>query len=176
LDFIGRRLCAKKALEKLGVNEFPILMANDRSPIWPEGIAGTISHTDGYCGVAVASKRDTESLGLDIECIERLKPECYYLICTDREQSRIKHLQIEEQKRLAALMFSAKECFYKCQYFINKCWAGFHEAEIFANINNNQGEFEIVLLNDIGKYFKKNSTLKGRFLFSKGYVITGLTI
>ncbi len=48
------RHLGRLALAELGQATGPILNHPDRSPRWPAGILGAISHTDGWCGVAVA--------------------------------------------------------------------------------------------------------------------------
>lgn len=176
-DFKSGRFCAKKALAKLGIERFPIKMANDRSPIWPDGIVGSIAHTQGYCGVAVAVKENAKSLGLDMECVDRLKSSCRHLVCTEDEIAAINARPENIQDKLAAFIFSAKECFYKCQFTINRCWAGFHDVKISLDIDiNNEGYFEIILLKDIGCYFTKGSSFKGKYIFNQRYVLTGMTI
>ncbi|MGR3317684.1 MAG: 4'-phosphopantetheinyl transferase family protein [Candidatus Anammoxibacter sp.] len=176
LDFTVGRLCARKALAKLGIDKFPIKMAKDRSPVWPAEIVGSISHTKGFCGVAVALKKNAESVGLDVECLDRLSDKCWYLICTDSEISWIKSLPENRQQDIATLIFSAKECFYKCQYIINKCWVGFHDAEISVNPDLTEGEFEIRLLKDISNGFSKKTSFKGKYIFKDEFVFSGMTI
>src|SRR5437763_335927 len=61
-EFATGRVCARQALERLGVAVGPLLPHPDRSPAWPPGIVGSISHTDGYCAVAVAEA--TRALGI----------------------------------------------------------------------------------------------------------------
>ena len=175
-DFTVGRLCARKALARLGIDKFPIKMAKDRSPVWPDEAVGSISHTKGFCGVAVALKKETRSLGLDVECLDRLSDKCWYLICTDNEIAWIKSLPKERQKDIATLVFSAKECFYKCQHIINKCWVGFHDAEIFVNPELNEGEFEIRLLKEVSYSFPKKSSFKGKYIFKDGFVFSGMTL
>ncbi len=175
-DFTGGRICARKALAKLGINKFPVLMTKDRAPVWPNEIAGSISHTHGYCGVAIVSKERAKSIGLDIERISRVKKECRPYICTDNEIATLSRLPEKEQNMMVALTFSAKECFYKCQYAIDKKWAGFMDAEIFADVNKSESEFEIRLVADIGPSFQKNASFKGKYIFNNDYVLTGMII
>ena len=53
-EFKAGRLIAKTLLKEMGIQHFPLRMDNKRMPLWPSGICGSISHTEGYCGVAVA--------------------------------------------------------------------------------------------------------------------------
>jgi len=41
-DFSTGRYCAIKALEQLGIQDAIIPIGEDRAPIWPEGIVGSI--------------------------------------------------------------------------------------------------------------------------------------
>ena len=45
-DFATGRYCAMKALEQFGIQDAIIPIGEDRAPIWPEGIVGSISHCD----------------------------------------------------------------------------------------------------------------------------------
>lgn len=173
-EFIAGRLCARQALAKLGIFNFPIIMGKDRLPIWPPNIIGSISHTRGLCGVAVAYKNKVMNIGLDMECIGRLKRDCWHLVCTANEQSWIEAQPLDSQGRLAAMIFSAKECFYKCQYLITKKWIGFHDAEVLVNLDGS--EFEMRLLGDISDVFKRDAVFIGRYLFHQSYVLTGITL
>lgn len=175
-DFIAGRICARKALARLGIDRFPIIMSNDRSPVWPSEIAGSISHTQGFCGVAVVLKKNVKSIGLDVECIDRLNDRCWHLVCTDSELSWIRSIPKERQKDIVSLTFSAKECFYKCQYAVNKCWVGFHDATISVDHNLNKGEYEIRLLKDISACFLKGTLFKGQYIFKDGFVFSGMTL
>jgi len=86
-EFIAGRLCARRALSEIGIEGFPLLKGKGRAPIWPLGIVGSISHCQGYCGVAVAQKTDIESLGLDVECVEQVSMDTWKHFCNQQELS-----------------------------------------------------------------------------------------
>ena len=177
IDFANGRICAKKALARTGINKFPLTMSKDRSPIWPDNIVGSISHTKGYCGVAIALKKDAKSIGLDIECDNRLSKKCWYLTCTKEELRQIESLPDDMQNTLATLIFSAKECFYKCQYPISKSWSGFHDAILRTDLALEDGKFEIELQNEISANgLKKGDLFDGRYIFKNGFVFSGITL
>jgi 4'-phosphopantetheinyl transferase EntD len=173
-EFIAGRLCARRALAQLAIRDFPILMAMDRSPIWPPGIVGSISHAEGYCGVALARKTEIESVGFDAECVDGLNWDCWEQICTPKELSWIHSLPHKDQQRFVALIFSAKECFYKCQLTASKRWMNFHDITI--SVNPNIAEFETRFMVDTGHFFAKRSCHKGKFFFRGSYVFTGMTL
>lgn len=172
LEFTAGRLCARKALMQLGIENFPLLVGNDREPIWPAGIIGSISHTEGYCAVAVARKCPIETLGLDVELIWGLNRDCRRQICTQSELAWVESLPSDKKQANVALLFSAKECLYKCQYPISRTWLDFQDVAI--TINPDRGEFNATLLVNISGFFKRGTYFSGKYLFRHGYVLTGM--
>src|SRR5258708_8108427 len=53
-EFTAGRNCARRALAQLGYPDFALLAGSHGQPLWPPGIAGSITHCDDYCAVAVA--------------------------------------------------------------------------------------------------------------------------
>ncbi|RQP26338.1 4'-phosphopantetheinyl transferase family protein [Piscinibacter terrae] len=112
----GRR-CAAELLSALGSSVTEVGVAADRSPVWPPGFVGSITHKDTILGVAVAKASAVGAVGIDIERV--LSPkladdvESVCLIARERELGR--RLGIE-RCLFATLCFSAKESLYKCLY------------------------------------------------------------
>jgi 4'-phosphopantetheinyl transferase EntD len=73
-DFRAGRACARQALTRLGLAPAPLLRRPDRSPAWPSGAVGSISHCPGFCAAAVASAARYGALGLDVEAAGRARP------------------------------------------------------------------------------------------------------
>ena len=89
-------------------------MAADRSPIWPEGIAGSISHSEELCLAAVGWKRDVAAIGIDIEPDTELPAELIPEIAFGAE---LEWLRAQPSPGQAARrLFGIKESVYKCQY------------------------------------------------------------
>lgn len=173
-EFIAGRICARRALEKFGTKNFPLLMGSDRAPVWPSGIVGSISHTHRYCGVVIAQKTEIKSLGLDVEYFRFLERNFWKEICTQQELSWINSLSLNDQEKHFFLIFCAKECFYKCQYTISRQWLNFHDVEISVELDIS--EFEGRFLVSVGSFFAKNTCLKGKYLFDCNYVFTGMAL
>ena len=173
-EFTTGRLCARRALSRLGIRDFPLLVGADGEPLWPKNIVGSISHAEGFCGVVVARKSQIESLGLDVEVTGKLSSDCWRLICTRRELSWISSLPFDRAQKNAALVFSAKECLYKCQHTISKRWLDFHEVVI--TVNPDIGEFEATFLVNVGTFFERGTSVSGRYFFYQDYVFTGMSI
>ena len=102
------------ALARLGIENYPLLPGSDRCPRWPPGIVGCISHCEDYCAVAVARAGTILSIGLDLELREPLHSSLWPLVLNEAEISWLDR-QPERGER-AKLIFSAKECTYKCQF------------------------------------------------------------
>lgn len=174
MEFRAGRVCARRALSRLGIRDFPIVTNEDRTPAWPPGIVGSITHAEGYCGAAVARTGEFESIGLDAECVGKLDRDNWDHICTNRELSWIESLPVTDQEQCVALIFSAKESFYKLQYTLRREWLGFHDIAISPV--KGSAEFEVKLLVDVGRRLPQGERLGGRYLFRRGLVLTGLAL
>lgn len=67
IDFAAARACAREAMSRLGVTAGPIIRGGRGMPVWPEGVVGTLTHTDGLRAAALARSSSVRSLGLDVE-------------------------------------------------------------------------------------------------------------
>jgi 4'-phosphopantetheinyl transferase EntD len=171
LDFAGGRACARRALAKLGIGAFPLQMGEKGEPVWPTGIVGSISHSGGRCAAAVARWRRIRSLGLDLECLGPFEEGVIKLVCTAPELEWVQSLPGARRPMAFGLLFSAKECFYKCQFPLTRRWLDFHDVDI--RVFPEDEEFEPTgpaCSVGVGVAFSR-----GRYLVSDGYVITGLT-
>ena len=129
-DFSTGRYCAIKALEQLGIQDAVIPIGEDREPIWPQGIVGSISHCDTLVGAIVAKKSEHVSLGLDIEEIGRVTPDLYDLVFTENEKQYLSSLRGSELHEKSTVIFSIKEAFYKFQHPITKTFLDFLDVEV----------------------------------------------
>jgi len=124
-EFAAGRLCAREALAQLGIAGFPLLVGADRRPQWPENVVGSITHTQGFGAAVAAPRARIRAIGVDAEVVGRVKPALWQKICAPQEIDWLGRLSGPEQERLGALVFSAKEAFYKCQYGLTESWVGF---------------------------------------------------
>jgi 4'-phosphopantetheinyl transferase EntD len=129
-DFTAGRLCAHCALRALGVEAFSLLSAPDRSVLWPSGISGSITHTDGYAAAVIGRLSEVGSLGLDCERIEDVSAPLWQEICTSAELEQLARWPDAGRERAAALCFVAKEAFYKAQFALCGEQLGFDAVRI----------------------------------------------
>ena len=173
-EFATARVCARRLMRELGVPEAPLLTAGDRAPIWPHRVVGSISHSGELCLVAVALRGAVQSLGIDVEPDEPLQPDLWRVICTPEERLWLGSQSPSERGGLARLMFSAKECFYKCQYPITRQRLEFHD--VIVTVFPEAQEFRAVLSRRAGEMLPPGFGLWGRFRRSGGWLATGTTL
>jgi len=129
-DFAAGRACAHRALQELGISEFSLLAGQQREPLWPPSIVGSITHTKGYGAAVVARQADLKAIGIDCEIIESVDEDLWSRICTPTELERLASLPAGDRTLQAALIFAAKEAFYKCQFPLTRAWVGFEDVDI----------------------------------------------
>ena len=135
-EFATARACARAALAGFGVDA-AIPRREGGSPEWPSGMAGSISHTRGFC-VAVASNGH-HTLGIDVEEIERMKPAVERRILVDLERLALGHLNDDDRRQRVATIFAAKEAFYKAHYEVEARYLGFDA--VVVTVDNSRVSF-----------------------------------
>lgn len=138
-EYFATRHLARLALAELALPAVPILNHEDRSPRWPSGILGSLTHTDTWCGVALAgSGARLRGLGIDMERMGSVSPPVAARIFSDWELAHAPEIDL-------AVRFSAKEAFYKAIYPLVRRYVGFGEVEIAMQSSRT---FEVRLVSD----------------------------
>jgi 4'-phosphopantetheinyl transferase EntD len=117
-------------MAKLGLPPTAIPQAPDRSPMWPEGLAGSITHCDTLCIAALAPQSTCRSLGIDIEPATPLATDLEAVVMTPREWHALDALPSAQRLHRAKQIFCAKEALYKAQYPITGTRLGFQDVEL----------------------------------------------
>jgi len=176
-EFAAGRLCARRALAEFGILDFPIQVADDRQPIWPESMAGSITHTAGYGAAVVAERRTVAALGLDSEVMGDVTAKLWPSICVPLETAWIESLPTTERAAAVSLVFSAKEAFYKCQYALVRERLNFHDVRVeVAAWGALSGGYRIHPIRPIALRTRTMLPVEGRFLFHDELVTTGLAL
>ncbi len=130
-NFIRGRSCAKRALESMGfrMDDLELLRLPDGQVSWPEGVVGSISHTEGFAGAIVGWKSDFQSVGLDIEKKNRVQPTVWDRVFTKNEKETLLQFSKELHAEKATEIFSLKEAFYKFQWPLTNRFLGMREVE-----------------------------------------------
>lgn len=168
-EYIAGRVCARAALQQLDGRHYVPTTHEDRSPIWPAGIRGSITHGKGWAAAVVAAQGSCRGLGLDQEALldderaERLMGE----ILTPMELERLDHRQLG---LAVTLTFSLKESLFKTLYPLTGQRFYFEHAELLEC--SAEGLATLRLLTDLSAQWRKGAQLQGQFCLQDGHLLS----
>ncbi|MEU2555016.1 4'-phosphopantetheinyl transferase [Streptomyces sp. NPDC014684] len=180
-EFTAARVCARRAMEKLGVPPQPVLTGERGAPVWPDGLAGSMTHCDGYRAAALVRAADLASLGIDAEPHAPLPDGVFGTIALPAEQDRHRTLSAARPAvHFDRLLFSAKESVYKAWFPLTRAWLDFSEADIELTTEPGQdarGRFHARLLVPgplVGGV--RVSAFRGSWLVRDGLVLSAVAV
>jgi 4'-phosphopantetheinyl transferase EntD len=173
-EFGTARVCARRALAELGFAPSSLHPNPDGSPRWPHGAIGSITHTEGYCAVVVARSSGASGLGLDVEADTALDVDLEAIVCAAPERRWLDRCPADQRGRLAKLVFSAKEAFYKCQHSTTRSSLDFQEVELALDID--AGTFAVARIFRSGSPWRFVQGARGRLLRTAGLILTAATL
>ncbi|GAB1479836.1 hypothetical protein MASR2M74_24040 [Paracoccaceae bacterium] len=155
-EFAAGRAAARAAMAALGLPPAPIPMGEDRAPVWPLGVTGSISHCTGAC-LAVAGMADHWcGLGVDVEPLAPLDPSLWpVILCPTEGQGGL----------LALRSFVAKEAAYKAQYPLSRTVFDFHTLRL-----DWQGDFFTARFTRPVAPFWPGAVLQGQLVQAGGFL------
>ena len=169
-EFLLGRVCASKAHELyFGSELLELPMDLDRSPVWPSGVVGSISHNQFWIGAAVAQSQNLLGIGIDLEIMGRVKLELSRYI---RSAEDLKTHEVLNANEILTIIFSAKESLYKALYPTVKSFFGFETAAL-KEIDLVNGTFKIELISKISSHIGPALGPSGRFKFEGRFKIIG---
>jgi 4'-phosphopantetheinyl transferase EntD len=170
-EFTLGRLCARQAMQKLGLAPLPILPGPNREPRWPPAISGSITHCNGYAAAVVTRKTDICSIGIDAERIQDFGDAAFDIVSLEAEQAWIK--QADRQVPWRVLLFSAKESVFKAWFQVFRIGLGFEHVHIV--FRPTEYAFRAIVSRDT---FGTSNTVEfnGRFRFDRERVQTSAFI
>lgn len=169
-EFTTGRHCARAALALLGFPAAPILTGERGAPVWPAGVAGSITHCAGYRAAAVSV--DVLSLGIDAEPAAPLPDGILQTISLPRERTMLTALGGDHP--WDRLLFSAKESVYKAWFPLARRPLDFADALVGIDLD---GWFTARLL--VPGPRAGDAELRGftgRWLVAEGLLMTAVTV
>ncbi len=127
-EFRMGRACARRALQRLGLDVVAVPIGRGGAPAWPSEAVGSVSHKEWACMVAVGRRFQVGSLGVDLELLQPAN-DFSGEVCTPSEIRRLPALAASTKSPLD-LVVVAKEAFYKCQYPLTGRELSWHDVEI----------------------------------------------
>jgi len=175
-EYLAGRICARAALRQLEGSNFIPAIGEDRAPVWPAHIAGSITHSTGRAAAIVANKSHWRGLGMDLENLlnperaERLageilnKPELQRMAAGSRDQLALS----------VTLTFSVKESLFKALYPIVQRRFYFEHAEVLEWTE--LGEVRLRLLTDLSAEWCYGRELEAQFGVKDGQLLSLVSI
>lgn len=172
-EFLAGRLCAQRALLRLTNQTSSSGINADRSPQWPLGCVGSITHSDSWAAAIVAKQTHYLGLGLDIEPSlsvadgQKLAP----ALLTPAELARLQGLTPEQFSFMVTASFSLKESLFKAIYPLVGRRFYFEDAEL-VEWDHTVGTARLRLLSDLDHQWPTGRELEACFALMDGDVIS----
>ena len=172
-EYLASRLLVRSVMAELGIADFTLTNAPDRSPCWPAGIQASLSHSAGI--VVVAATRQPCAVGVDVERFmsERTAQETAELLMNEQEQQLLRTLPVSFHEA-ATLLFSLKESLYKALWPQLRQPMDFLDAAL-VSVDFVQQCATLRLTQEFGGRFTPGTLLKGKFMWRDNQVITQIT-
>lgn len=164
-DFGDSRWCAHEAMSYF-VEDQPIMRGERGMPVFPDGVTGSLTHTEGFRAALVGRSSRWRSLGIDAEPAGSLPEGVFNAVARPEEQRRLRRLTRREGlPYLDKVLFSAKESTYKAWFPLTKRFLDFDQADI--DIRPDGTFTSYLLVSPVPVPF-----IEGRWAVRNGYVVT----
>lgn len=131
-EYAGGRIAAHRALAAIGHKPAYPMAGPGREPLWPQGLVGSITHTDDVAVAAAAPASAFAGIGIDIERIRPLDPGIAARILTVAETGQFGLGGAEPDPGALLRLFSFKESIYKCVFPVFGEFIGFRAVGLRA--------------------------------------------
>ena len=168
-QFVAGRFAAARALKAAGCSPpIEIGVNSNRSPLWPEGFIGSITHTSDYVSAVVANRARLGALGRDTEqrFDDRVAQEIQTttLVADEIQRQPASGFSLSEY---VGLLFSGKESLFKALSPLVDLSFDFLDAEAIEisrdQCSPQQGHIRFRLIKDLGSIFRSGFELDARF-------------
>lgn len=175
-EFLAGRYVASAVLQSLNYPRFILKNGEDRAPLWPENIRGTLSHNrnTALCAAHVSeSALGCHGVGIDIESLmdESQARELMPMIVNQSEQVLFERHNQSSLSLLLTLTFSAKESLFKMLYPQVGYLFGFLDAQMVM-INEEQRYFILELCTDLSVELRTGMRFQGIYRLSSQDITT----
>ena len=167
-EFALGRTCARRALRAIDHVDVDLLPGPARSPGWPPGVVGSITHCRGYTAAAVARSGQVMSIGIDAEPRIPLPAGVLDRVAYDGERA---WLRARTEPGWDRTLFSAKESVYKAWYPISGRWLDFEDVAV--QFDQRRGTFVAELRRPSGAPV---SVFHGRYRHVGGLILTAVVV
>jgi 4'-phosphopantetheinyl transferase EntD len=169
-EFATARRLAREALAELGHPPVALPPGERGAPRWPDGVAGSITHCQGYRAAVAAPGTLLRSVGVDAEPHESLPDGVFDAISDAGERDEIARLSAAEPAVCwDRLLFCAKEAVYKAWFPMTGRWLGFEEATVTFDPAAGGFEARLLVPGPVPGF-------SGRWLAADGLLLTAVAV
>jgi 4'-phosphopantetheinyl transferase EntD len=161
-EFIAGRYCAHQSLAPWEVPDGIIGIGEGRSPVWPAGIVGSISHCHAYALAVTARSDNLFAIGLDVEDVvsEETRNNIQKAVVNQNEMFLL--TGSSRPDIVFTLIFSMKESFFKAAYPHVKFYFDFPAISL-THIDWGRGTVLFEVNQQLGTHFGVGSVFSGQF-------------
>lgn len=175
-EYLAGRLCAREAMRRLDGRVHVPLIGEDRAPVWPEDVCGSITHSTGWAAAIVARKQDWRGLGMDIENL--LAPERAARLAGEilmpEEMERMAAGPEERMAQRVTLTFSLKESLFKALYPLVLTRFYFQDAELLQWSDDGRARLRLKI--DLSAEWHNGKELDAQFSVQHGQILSLVSI
>lgn len=185
VEFAAGRWCGTQALRQLGyLGAAEIGIAAHRSPCWPNGYLGSISHSQGWAVAIVGLRADSAShiAHADTPCLQGIGIDVETILPNITAQSLARRVAINSELALGAphglpfetwvsLLFSGKESLFKALYPSVGRYFHFHDAVVDA-LDLAQAQFSLRLVQNLSAQHTLGQRYRIQFALGQQRLVT----
>lgn len=176
-EYFAGRYCAIKTLKRFGIETSFIDTGENREPLWPQGLIGSISHCSNHA-VAVID-RSSRFLGIGIDIEDKISAKTMHNVqeqILDERELQIISRNPEEKAILFTMAFSVKEAFFKAAYGSVRRYFGFDAVSIIE-LDRMANTVSFELNETLAEVLPKGMLVQGSFhILPNEQVVTCITL
>jgi enterobactin synthetase component D len=180
-EFLAGRIIVREAMEIMALPIIGIPIGMNRAPCWPEGVAGSITHSGNQVFCLLSKKNN--GIGIDYEEVISGEDaaDIQRSIVSEEEVSLFSEVSSDYNKVLT-LAFSAKESLFKALYFSVGKYFDFLEVAIISFQDESSGyssslpSLTLEVNVDLNEDMRKGRTFKILYQWQDAGVLTFISV
>lgn len=166
MEFFFGRLAARQALSELGLPAEQVSTGAQRQPVWPNGVIGSITHTNGVAAAVAMRLGICRGIGIDAELV--MDPsacqEVTQIVAGPHELEYLHSLSDLSLETALTIVFSAKESFYKAAYATVGRFFDFSVVQV-TELDARKQRLSLVLNETLNDQFCRGEVCEAQFTF-----------
>lgn len=173
-EFLAGRLAVSHLISRrFNVQNSYVAIGDDRSPVWPTGLIGSISHTSNTAVCLLGLQSKISLLGVDIE--DRMSSQTVDdikgIVVSAKEERRCALCLSLALNDVIAIVFSAKESLFKSLYPKVLAYFDFFAAEL-VSIDMHQQLIVFALTKNLCDEYREGDRFSCYFELRKAHILS----